>query len=267
MSSRRLLRYIVHAGLASCALVAVAPLLAVAAAGIMLSSPGPIFYRARRIGRDRRRVATGGGPAAHIPERRQDTQYRGREFTLYKLRTMHTGVSAAASPITAVNDARVFPFGALLRATKIDELPQLLNVILGDMALVGPRPEAPEIVRQYYSARDLETLQVLPGLTSPGSLYYYTHCEMALSESNVTELYVEQILPIKLAIDRVYIHKASFVYDVQITLRTGAVLIARLLGRRHFSNPPELADIEVPGCRQGAALPTVSEVHDARRHA
>ena len=68
-----------------------------------------------------------------------------------------------------------------MRATKIDELPQLLNVIKGDMALVGPRPEAPEIVDRYYTADDIATLQVLPGLTSPGTLYYYTHCEAMLT--------------------------------------------------------------------------------------
>ena len=107
---------------------------------------------------------------------------------MYKFRTMR--VSANASSITAASDSRVFPFGAFLRATKIDELPQLVNVLKGDMSLVGPRPEAPEIVRDHYTADDLTTLQVPPGLTSPGSVYYYTHGESTLADDAAVDHYV-----------------------------------------------------------------------------
>jgi lipopolysaccharide/colanic/teichoic acid biosynthesis glycosyltransferase len=238
-------RYIVQAGLALGTLVAVAPLLAVAAAGIALSSPGPILYRARRIARDRRRLDADGVPTGNVVERRREAGYRGREFIVYKLRTMHMHTSVATNPITGLNDARVFPFGALLRRTKIDELPQLLNVIRGDMALVGPRPEAPEIVRAHYRRDDLETLQVLPGLTSPGSLYYYTHCEMALREVDVTQFYAERLLPLKLGIDRVYISDATLLYDLRIVLRTIGVIAARLLGRQRFPDPPEVRKLRL----------------------
>ena len=152
---------------------------------------------------------------------------------------MHVADGAGA-PITAHNDSRVFPFGAWLRTTKIDELPQLINVIKGDMALVGPRPEAPEIVRAYYSADDRRTLQVPPGLTSPGSLYYYTHCESTLGSGDVSRLYGEELLPQKLALDRVYIANGTLFSDLRVILRTIAVILARAMGRQRFPEPPKL---------------------------
>jgi len=230
--------------IASVAILVAAPLLLVAAIGIRLTSPGPVLYRAQRIGRDRRRSSAYLSDAWCLADRRR-AGYRGREFTMYKFRTMHLSASNAAA-ITARNDPRVFPFGTLLRATKIDELPQLLNIIKGDMALVGPRPESPEIVRRYYTQADLTTLQVLPGLTSPGSLYYYTHCENILAADAVMELYVQRLLPVKLALDRVYIRHATVFYDVRMLLRTVVLVLARTLGWHRFPDPPEMADINNP---------------------
>lgn len=203
------------------------PLLVIAAIGIKLTSAGPVLYCARRIGRDRRRWQRPG-------------PYRGREFIMYKLRTMHLGPDTGMMPITAWRDPRVFPWGRFLRATKIDELPQLLNVIKREMSLVGPRPEAPEVVRAHYRADDVATLRVLPGLTSPGTLYYYTHCEPALRADVTMDVYVKRVLPLKLALDRVYLSNATFLYDVRILLRTMTVIVARSLGIRQFADPPEL---------------------------
>jgi lipopolysaccharide/colanic/teichoic acid biosynthesis glycosyltransferase len=155
----------------------------------------------------------------------------------------------------------VFPFGALLRATKIDELPQLFNVIRGDMALVGPRPEDPEIVRRHYRADDLETLQVLPGLTSPGSLYYYTHCEGVLRDEDATQFYTERVLPLKLAIDRVYIRNATRLYDLRVILRTIGIVVARVLGRQRFPDPPEIAKLS------GRALSASTSLHAGAKNA
>ena len=208
-------------------LAVASPLLVIGAVGIKLTSPGPVLYCAKRIGRDRR-------------GRQRPDPYRGREFIMYKLRTMHVGADNGMMPITAWRDSRVFPWGRLLRATKIDELPQLLNVIKGDMSLVGPRPEAPEVVRAHYRTDDVATLQVLPGVTSPGTLYYYTHCEAALASDVAMNVYVEQVLPAKLALDRVYLSNATFLYDVRILLRTLKVVVARSLGVRRFPDPPEL---------------------------
>src|SRR5438445_11425118 len=115
-------------------LLLLAPLLAVIVVGIRLSSKGPVFYRARRVG------------------------LHGKLFTMYKFRTMDVAGTTLASAITATHDPRVFPFGRLLRRYKIDELPQLFNILKGDMSFVGPRPEDPGIVQQYYAAPDLETL-------------------------------------------------------------------------------------------------------------
>jgi lipopolysaccharide/colanic/teichoic acid biosynthesis glycosyltransferase len=246
--------------IASAALLLATPLLLVAAIGIKLTSPGPILYRAQRIGRDRRRPLACISSASPLTDRRQ-AEYHGREFTMYKFRTMHWSASSAAA-ITASNDPRVFPFGLLLRATKIDELPQLLNVIKGDMALVGPRPESPEIVRRYYTKDDLATLQVPPGLTSPGSLYYYAHCENTLTGDGVIEFYVQRLLPVKLALDRVYIRHATVLYDIRMLLRTLVLVLARPLGWQPLPEPPEMADIIDPRYHSTQELTAISDRED-----
>jgi lipopolysaccharide/colanic/teichoic acid biosynthesis glycosyltransferase len=167
---------------------------------------------------------------------------------MYKFRTMRVSPAGAGTPITASNDSRVFPFGAFLRATKIDELPQLFNVLKGDMTLVGPRPEAPEIVRKHYSPADLTTLHVQPGVTSPGTVYYYTHFESTLAADSVVDQYVEELLPAKLALDRVYLRRANLLYDLRVVLRTIAGISARIFGNKSFPDPPELREIEAdPG--------------------
>lgn len=211
-------RRLVDVALAAIALVAAAPVLAVAAVGIRLSSPGPALYRAQRVG------------------------LRGRLFTMYKLRTMHVHQGAAPSVITAHHDSRVFRFGAWLRATKIDELPELFNVIRGDMSIVGPRPEVPRIVQRHYSPLQWETLDVRPGLASPGSIYNYTHGEALLGPDDPERHYVERLLPVKLALDVVYVRAASWHYDARVVGRTLWAVAGSVLGRRHFPEPPEMTD-------------------------
>ena len=203
--------------LAAAALVATAPLLAAAALGIRLSSPGPVLYRGVRVGR------------------------HGRPFRMYKFRTMHVNV-ASGSAITAKDDPRVFPFGAWLRRSKVDELPQLWNVLRGDMAIIGPRPEDPKFVDVHYSAMDRETLEVHPGLASPGSIYNYTHGEALLAGPDAERHYVEQLLPLKLALDVVYVRRASLWYDATIVAHTVWVIVCSVLGRRRFADPPEMAE-------------------------
>jgi lipopolysaccharide/colanic/teichoic acid biosynthesis glycosyltransferase len=198
------------------ALVALSPLFGVAAAGIWLSSRGPIFYRAKRIG------------------------YRGKPFTMHKFRTMHVEQKAFFSLITPQNDPRVFPFGAWLRRLKIDELPQLFDILRGEMTFVGPRPEDPRMVEQHYGPQGMETLNVLPGLSSPGSIYYYTHGERMLSTADTEASYARELLPTKLALDLVYVREASMLYDLRVILRTLWVILARTLGKRSFRKPPEI---------------------------
>jgi lipopolysaccharide/colanic/teichoic acid biosynthesis glycosyltransferase len=198
------------------ALVLLAPLFAVVAIGIRVSSKGPVFYRALRSGRD------------------------GATFTMYKFRTMDSARSPFNPAITAAQDPRIFPFGAMLRASKIDELPQLINVLKGEMSIVGPRPEDPGIVERHYRGFHLETLRVLPGLASPGSLYNYTHGERILDRGDPERDYVERLLDTKLALDTIYVREASFRYDLLIILRSLWTIAAAVVGKRRGSDPPEM---------------------------
>jgi lipopolysaccharide/colanic/teichoic acid biosynthesis glycosyltransferase len=200
----------------SAALVVLAPLFAFVALGIRLSSEGPVFYRALRAGRD------------------------GVPFTMYKFRTMDSDRSAFGASITAARDPRIFPFGSILRATKIDELPQLINVIKGEMSIVGPRAEDPKIVQRYYRGLHWKTLGVLPGLASPGSIYNYTHGERLLDRDDPERDYVERLLDTKLALDVVYVREASFLHDLAVILRTIWVITSMTFGKRRFPYPPEM---------------------------
>jgi lipopolysaccharide/colanic/teichoic acid biosynthesis glycosyltransferase len=187
------------------------PLLAVAAAAIKLTSRGPVLFRALRSGQG------------------------GRPFTMFKLRTMHQSGCQPGGRITASQDPRVFAAGAWLRRFKLDEVPQLANVVLGQMALVGPRPEDPSIVSEHYTALMRETLAVLPGLTSPGSLAYYAD-ETALPKTpqEAERLYLTEILPRKIALDLVYVRHRSWRYDAELIIRTAASIVgARDIFRRH----------------------------------
>jgi lipopolysaccharide/colanic/teichoic acid biosynthesis glycosyltransferase len=184
-----------EAVLAAAALLLAAPLLAVMAIGIWISDPGPVFYVAERVGA------------------------RGVRFRMYKFRTMRIAASRG-SRIAGARDPRVFALGRLLRGLKLDELPQLLNIIRGEMAFVGPRPEDPWFVDRYYTEADRETLEAPPGLTSPGTLYYFRH------EADTEASYVSGPLQTKLALDRAYVRRASAVYDLRLACQT-----IRLLGR------------------------------------
>ena len=195
-------------------LLAFSPLFLVVAIAIRLASPGSVLYRARRVGQ------------------------HGRSFTMYKFRTMHQ--YGAGAPITAHQDPRIFPLGVWLRRLKIDELPQLFNVLKGEMSLVGPRPEDPAIVAAHYTPQQWETLHVRPGLASPGSLYNYTHGEKLLAHEATQTVYVEQLLPIKLALDLVYVREASLRYDLTIMGRTLIVILEIFLGKQYFAEPSEL---------------------------
>jgi lipopolysaccharide/colanic/teichoic acid biosynthesis glycosyltransferase len=188
-----------EAVLAAAVLLPAAPLLAVIAIGIRISDPGPVFHVAERVGAGAVR------------------------FRMYKFRTMRIAADIAdlGSRITGARDPRVFPFGRWLRRLKLDELPQLLNIVRGDMAFVGPRPEDPWFVGTYYTGADRETLEVPPGLTSPGTLYYLAH------EADNEASYITGPLKTKLALDRAYVRQASALYDLRLAVQT-----IRVLGRR-----------------------------------
>ena len=211
MATRRLVDII----LALLLLCATSPLFVLAALGISLSSTGPIIYRAKRIG------------------------LYGEPFTLHKFRTMSMHPPGSGPAVTGRHDPRVFPFGAFLRRTKIDELPQLFDVLRGKMAIVGPRPEDPEIVARCYNERQKQTLVVRPGLTSPGALFHYTHGDHYLT-GNVERDYAEKFLPIKLELELAYVQNRSWSYDVAVILRTILTIARMLAGQQRFREPPEL---------------------------
>lgn len=171
--------------------------------GVKLSSPGPILFRARRVGRG------------------------GRLFTMLKFRSMRA--SAAATPITVKRDSRVYPFGAVIRLTKLDELPQLFNIICGDMRFIGPRPEDPTIVEVYYRGWMRRALQVPPGLTGIGSIYEYA-ISQPMAEANFLERYVERELPKKLAMEIAYARVRHPCKSLEIILCTAFVIVQKSLG-------------------------------------
>lgn len=178
-----------------------APLLLFAAIGIKLSSRGPIFYHAQRVGKN------------------------GKHFVMYKLRTMRP--EAGGALVTSARDSRIFPFGSFLRRTKIDELPQLFNIVRGDMSIVGPRPETPSIVEEHYTDAEWETLRVRPGLTSPGTLWYYSSAEERIDPHNTMGSYVP-IMREKLKLDAEYARNASLRADLGLIGRTLGAIVQKL---------------------------------------
>lgn len=175
-------------------LIVLSPVLLIIAAAVALSSPGGIFYRAERVGKD------------------------GRLFRLYKFRSMVAGADKAGPAVTVAGDARVTPVGKFLRKTKLDELPQLINVLKGEMSLVGPRPESPKYVALYTQAQRA-VLRVRPGITSLASIHYRDE-ESLLHGDDWETRYVEQIMPEKIAIDLEYIASANPWKDLLIILQT-----------------------------------------------
>ncbi|MBP5606721.1 MAG: sugar transferase [Lachnospiraceae bacterium] len=204
--------------LAFSALIVLSPVMLIAAAGILICDPGPVFYKARRMGKDM------------------------KEVTMYKFRTMRVG-SDKQGAITGVNDSRVFSWGEILRKTKIDELPQLVNIIKGEMSVVGPRPEDVDIVNDYYTEKEKLTLKVLPGLACPGSIFNYTHGDKYLSGDDAGTAYTDRFLHIKLALDIYYLRHWSLAYDVSIIIRTVKAITDTMRGGKGADYPVEYKKI------------------------
>ncbi len=155
---------------------------------------GPVLYKAKRVGA------------------------KGKIFNLYKFRTMVPDADKIGPPITASNDPRITRLGRWLRRTKVDELPQLFNVLKGEMSLVGPRPEDPTFVA-LYTEEQKKILNAVPGITSAASLAYRDE-EKMLPQTGWESVYKEKILPRKIAIDLEYMRKSTLVSDMLLILRT-----------------------------------------------
>lgn len=179
-------------------LVLLSPLFAVIAVVVKLTTPGPVFYRGPRIGRF------------------------GTEFSILKFRSMRSG--ATGPSITRADDPRVTPVGRFLRRWKLDELPQFVNVLRGEMSLVGPRPEAPEYVL-LYSAEERSVLRVRPGITSPASLCYRDE-EALLTGEAWRDEYVNRIMRDKLRMDLDWLDRRTFGSDLRLLARTAALLFS-----------------------------------------
>jgi lipopolysaccharide/colanic/teichoic acid biosynthesis glycosyltransferase len=174
-------------------LVVLSPVLAAASLSVKLSSPGPILFRQVRIGRG------------------------GRPFRILKFRSMRTGGSGPA--ITAGGDARITGVGRLLRRYKIDELPQLWNVLVGDMSLVGPRPEVSRYVERF-AADYRRVLSVRPGITDYAALEYRDEESVLAASPDPESEYVGVVLPAKIHLYHRYLSEMSVLTDLKIILRT-----------------------------------------------
>jgi lipopolysaccharide/colanic/teichoic acid biosynthesis glycosyltransferase len=212
------------------ALLVLAPIGVLIGILIKLDSPGPVLYQARRIGRG------------------------GRPFRMYKFRTMAAGADRSGPALTYKDDPRITRMGQLLRRVRIDEMPQLFNVLKGEMSLVGPRPEAPEYV-DLGQPIWRQVLSIRPGICGLAQLTYAVD-EPALLESATTldHDYVNRILPTKLQLDLRYVRERSFLLDLRLILQTFLVLIRT--GEQATSR--STLDRGVP-----AALPA-SASHDGR---
>jgi len=183
-------------------LILLGPLFAVAAVLIKADSPGPVFFRQERIGRG------------------------FRPFQIYKFRTMVKDAPRKGGVLTVSGDSRITRIGEMLRQTKIDEVPQLINILRGDMSLVGPRPE----VRQYVELfrEQYETiLAVRPGLTDLASIKYRDESAILARSENPEQEYIKGILPDKLRLGEEYVRRSSLVLDLTLIFKTILALIPR----------------------------------------
>jgi len=177
-------------------LIALCPVFVVISVLIKMDSKGPVFFRQTRVGRD------------------------GRLFEIFKFRTMNVDAESKGLQLTSGDDSRVTAVGRKLRKYKLDELPQLLNVLKGEMSLVGPRPEVPKYVAYYPEAVRKVVLSVPPGITDKASIEYIEESRLMSESRDPEKTYVEKILPDKLKYYQEYVENRSLLMDIKIILGT-----------------------------------------------
>ena len=203
-------RRVLNVVLAALALILAAPVMALIALLVKLSSPGPVIYTQTRVGIDRR------NPLDAYGNGRRKVNYGGKLFQIYKFRTMRPNHDSTRQVWASPNDSRVTPVGRILRKYRLDELPQLVNVLKGEMNIVGPRPEQPNIFMQLRGEIDGYDLRqrVLPGITGLAQIsHHYDSC-------------VDDVRK-KLSFDLEYIGRESALQDLRILLRTVPVILFR----------------------------------------
>ena len=182
----------------ACGLIVLSPVYLIAALAVGLTSPGEVLFRQERIG------------------------LGGKPFTIYKFRTMCK--DNAGLKITTAADNRITPVGRVLRKTKLDELPQLLNVLKGDMSFVGPRPEVREYT-ELYTQEQRQVFLVRPGITGVASIRYRNENDILSSSSDPNRTYIEEVMPEKLRLDLSYIPRACVSRDIALIFETLAVVL------------------------------------------
>lgn len=212
---------------ATAVLLLLTPVLLLVAVAIRLDGPGPVLFRQKRAG------------------------YLGRPFTIYKFRTMVSGADRLGGSVTTAADRRITRVGRVLRRTKLDELPQLWNVIRGEMALVGPRPDVPEVV-SLYTPEMRRILSVPPGLTSVASLELFDEEGLLARTPDPDDFYLRVLLPAKVAYAMVHVENRSLGLELATLWRTAQAGVRRLTGG---GNADDEASTLMERIRAAGALP------------
>ena len=184
-----------------CGLVVLSPVLLLVAIWIKLDSRGPVFYRQVRVG------------------------YKNRDFRIFKFRSMRIGADKGSLVTIGGRDPRITRSGYFIRKYKLDELPQLINVFVGDMSLVGPRPEVRHYV-DYWTEEQMHVLDVRPGITDPASIKFRNENELMGQAENPEEYYINVIMQQKIQLYLEYVKNASFLYDLKLIFKTFKVIIS-----------------------------------------
>lgn len=183
-----------------CGLIVLSPIFIVITIWIKLDSRGPVFYRQIRVGRN------------------------NKDFRIFKFRSMRTGSDKGSLVTIGGRDPRVTRSGYFIRKFKLDELPQLINVFLGDMSLVGPRPEVRHYV-DYWTPEQMHVLDVRPGITDPASIKFRNENELLEKAANPEKYYIEVIMQEKIKLYLEYVENASFWYDIKQIFKTFKVIV------------------------------------------
>lgn len=201
-------------------LLVLLPVFAFMAVLIKLDSRGPVFFRQERVGRD------------------------GRRFRIYKFRSMVVGADRAGTPLTVRADPRITQLGVFLRKSKLDELPQLINVLAGDMSIVGPRPEVPEFMEFYSPSQRAIIVTMRPGITDYAAILFRDESSLLDGQRDPIDFYRRVIMPAKFAYYRRYSREISLLSDLRIIVATILLLAAgrapRWLGVEQRPRMPSL---------------------------
>ena len=184
-----------------CGLLVLSPVLLIVAIWIKLDSRGPVFYRQVRVG------------------------YKNKDFQIFKFRSMRIGSDKGSLVTIGGRDPRITRSGYFIRKYKLDELPQLINVFVGDMSLVGPRPEVSHYV-DYWTPEQMHVLDVRPGITDPASIKFRNENELMGQAENPEDYYINVIMQEKIKLYLEYVENASFMYDLMLIFKTFKVIIS-----------------------------------------